>query len=136
MLFLLFETIDLILIHFSGEEMQNFSLGSMEGISSQFAGVVGNLVCCLLQNSSKLCRCYSSCTLYWRRAAESAKIHDPTEHSSLSCFLFFTPTDCHGMHLYTTAPVLGGFEGFCRTYVTKLVPSRALDILVEGRTIT
>lgn len=48
MLFLLFETIDLILIHFSGEEMQNFSLGSMEGISSQFAGVVGNLFCCLL----------------------------------------------------------------------------------------
>lgn len=134
MLLLLFETIDTILIHFSGEETWNFLLGSMEGISPHFAGVVGILVCCLFYNSSKLCRC-CSCTLYWR-IAESAKICDPPVQSSLSCFLFLAPTNCHGMHLYITTPVLGVFEGFCRKYVMDLVPSRALEILVERRKIT
>lgn len=116
---LIFETIDTILIHFSGEGTWNFLLGSMKGISSQFAGVVVHLVCCLFYSSSKLCRCCFSFTLY-RRIAESAKIHDPPVHSSLSCILCFAPTNCHGMYLYITAPVLGVFEGFCRTYVMEL----------------
>lgn len=119
MLLLIFGTIDTILIHFSGEATCNFLLGSMWGISSQFAGVVGNLVCCLFYSLSKLYRCCSSCTLYWRRA-ESAEIHNLPVHSSLSCLLCLAPRNCHGMYLYISAPVLGVFESFCRKYIMKL----------------